>query len=143
MSFAKTYVSASIKIMAVSYTLSSSAPCFTFISANHFAVDCYSSHGIINHISLYTIHGRTQVPIQISTIVHGLLQRGRVCNLVRPSPSAKLSDNSVVKEWSSLNQATRSSPISSPSQRNTQGWSGELEDGGSASQHHLCGRRSQ
>ncbi len=85
-------------------------------------MDCYSSHGIINRISLYTIHGRTQVPIQISTIVHGLLQWGRVCNLVRPSPSAKLSDNSVVKEWNSPNQATWSSPISSPSQRNTQGW---------------------
>jgi hypothetical protein len=41
---------------------------------------------------------------------------------VRPSPIANLSDNSVVKEWNSLNQATPSSPISSPSQRNTQGW---------------------
>jgi len=123
MSFGKTYVSASIKIMAVSYALSLSAPCFTFISGNHFAVDCYSSHRIIiNRISLYTIHGRTQVPTRICTIVHGLLQRGSVCNLVRPSPIAKLSDNSVVKEWNSLNQATPSSPISSPSQRNTQGW---------------------
>ncbi len=62
------------------------------------------------------------MPTRICTIVHGLLQRGSVCNLVRPSPIAKLSDNSVVKEWNSLNQATPSSPISSPSQRNTQGW---------------------
>ncbi len=108
--------------MAVSYALSLSAPCFTFISGNHFAVDCYSSHGIINPTSLYTIHGRTQVPIRISTIVHGLLQRGSVCTLVRPSPIAKLSDNSVVKEWNSLNQATPRSPISSPSQCDTQGW---------------------
>ncbi len=117
---------------AASCALSSSAPAVrsaTLLSGNQVdSVDRYNSSRRVHSTSTSLIrtaaHGRTQLPIRISTTtVQGLHER-RSWKLVRPSAIAagpRDNNNWVEKEWNSFTQVAPSSP-SSPSQRNTKGW---------------------
>ncbi len=117
---------------AASCALSSSAPAVpsaTLLSGNQVdAVDRYNSsrrvHSTGTSLIRTAAHGRTQLPIRISTTtVQGLHER-RSWKLVRPSAIAagpRENNNWVEKEWNSFTQVAPSSP-SSPSQRNTKGW---------------------
>jgi hypothetical protein len=117
---------------AASCALSSSAPgvrSATLLSGNQVdALDRYNSSRRVHSTSTSLIrtaaHGRTQLPIRISTTtVQGLHER-RSWKLVRPSAIAvgpRDNNNWVEKEWNSLTQVAPSSP-SSPSQRSTKGW---------------------
>ncbi|CAK9883149.1 unnamed protein product [Sphagnum jensenii] len=117
---------------AASCALSSSASAVrsaTLLSGNQVAaVDRYNSSRRVHSTSTSLIrtaaHGRTQLPIRISTTtVQGLHER-RSWKLVRPSAIAvgpRDNNNWVDKEWNSFTQVAPSSP-SSPSQRNTKGW---------------------
>jgi hypothetical protein len=117
---------------AASCALSSSAPAVrsaTLLSGNQVdALDRYNSSRRVHSTSTSLIrtaaHGRTQLPIRISTTtVQGLHER-RSWKLVRPSAIAvgpRDNNNWVETEWNSFTQVAPSSP-SSPSQRNTKGW---------------------
>ncbi|CAK9237400.1 unnamed protein product [Sphagnum troendelagicum] len=117
---------------AASCALSSSASAVrsaTLLSGNQVAaVDRYNSSRRVHSTSTSLIrtaaHGRTQLPIRISTTtVQGLHER-RSWKLVRPSAIAvgpRENNNWVDTEWNSFTQVAPSSP-SSPSQRNTKGW---------------------
>jgi hypothetical protein len=117
---------------AASCALSCSAPgvrSATLLSGNQVdAVDRYNSsrrvHSTCTSLIRTAAHGRTQLPIRISTTtVQGLHER-RSWKLVRPSAIAagpRDNNNWVEKEWNSFTQVAPSSP-SSPSQRNTKGW---------------------
>ncbi|CAK9237434.1 unnamed protein product [Sphagnum troendelagicum] len=117
---------------AASCALSSSASAVrsaTLLSGNQVAaLDRYNSSRRVHSTSTSLIrtaaHGRTQLPIRISTTtVQGLHER-RSWKLVRPSAIAvgpRDNNNWVEKEWNSFTQVAPSSP-SSPSQRNTKGW---------------------
>ncbi len=117
---------------AASCALSCSAPgvrSATLLSGNQVdAVDRYNSsrrvHSTCTSLIRTAAHGRTQLPIRISTTtVQGLHER-RSWKLVRPSAIAagpRDTNNWVEKEWNSFTQVAPSSP-SSPSQRNTKGW---------------------
>ncbi|CAK9279124.1 unnamed protein product [Sphagnum jensenii] len=117
---------------AASCALSTSAPAVrsaTLVSGNQVdAVDRCNSSRRVHSTSISLIrtaaHGRTQLPIRISTTtVQGLRER-RSWKLVRPSAIAlgpRDNNNWVEKEWNSFTQVAPSSP-SSPSQSNTKGW---------------------